>query len=226
VNVYVQFGLAMCGIVLLSLIGTAYLAASMNRRAKADLRAALTPLAELIGGEVSVEEAEVKGRYAGHLAFGRMANAGEGPGRVFQAELVDPAGGAAWRLTSDPARRGGDPPRERLETRDAGVSSRLRPEWPTLVQGVLNPTTDRYRLEYDPDAGVLRFVRPMRTRRDIPGRDEFRTQLDALVALGPINRQAQGAPNADWAGGRRLDEEAVVGQEAEELRRLGADGPS
>jgi hypothetical protein len=203
VNVYVQFGLAMCGIVLLSLIATAYLAVAMNRRGKADLLAALSPLAELIEGDVSVETAQVDGRYAGHLVFGRMANAAEGPGRVFQTELIDPAGGTGWRLTSDPPRRPGEPPRERLETDEPLLLTRLAPEWSTLVSGVLNPGADRYRLEYEPDAGVLRFSRPMRTRRDIPARDAFRAQLDLLVSLGPINRRAQGAPDADWEGGRR-----------------------
>jgi hypothetical protein len=48
----------------------------------------------------------------------------------------------------------------------------------------------------------------MRTRRDIPMAAEFRAQLDALVALGPINRLAQGAPDADWVGGRRPDDQA------------------
>jgi hypothetical protein len=203
VNVYVQFSLAMCAIVLISLVATAYLAASFNRRAKADLAAALGPLAELIDGEVSIEDAEVRGRYAGHLAFGRMANAAEGPGRVFQAELIDPAGGAGWRFTSDPARRTGERPRHRLDTDDPILANRLSPDWNALARSAIDPIADRYRLEYDSGAGLLRFSRPMRTRRDIPAPTEFRAQLDLLVSMGPINRDAQGAPDADWAGGRR-----------------------
>jgi hypothetical protein len=193
----------MCAIVLVSLVATAYLAATFNRRAKADLAAALEALAELIDGDVALDEAEVRGRYAGHLAFGRMANAQEGPGRVFQTELIDPAGGASWRFTSDPPRRAETSPRHRLVTGEPTVAARLQPDWGNLARGAIDPDADRYRLEYDPAAGLLRFSRPMRTRRDIPAPAEFRAQLDLLVALGPINRSAQQAPDADWAGGRR-----------------------
>jgi hypothetical protein len=209
VNVYVQFALAMCAITIIAFAGTAYLAVVFNRRGKADLGAALAPLAELVEGEADVEEAEVHGRYSGHLVFGRMTNATEGPGRVFQADLIDPAGGVAWRMTSDPQKGSGGPPRERLETEDSTLRERLAPDWAMLASGAVEPRTDRYRIEYDPDAGRLRFSRPMRTRRDIPGTDAFRAQLDLLVALGPINRVAQRAPDADWSGGRRGETHSV-----------------
>lgn len=202
-NVYVQFALAMCAITIIAFAGTAYLAMTFNRRAKSDLAAALAPLAELVDGEADLEAAEVRGRYSGHLAFGRMANASEGPGRVFQTEIIDPAGGAAWRMTSDPPKRSGDPPRERFDTDDAALRERLAPDWAVLASGATDPRADRYRIEYDPEAGRLRFGRPMRTRRDIPVAEGFKAQLDLLVALGPINRAAQGAPDADWRGGRR-----------------------
>ena len=204
-NVYLQFGLAMCVIVLISFAATAYLAAAFNRRAKADLVAALTPLAELIEGEVDLDAAEVRGTYAGHLAFGRMANATEGPGRVFQTDLIDPAGGAAWRFTSEPEKRPGAGPRGRLDSDVPELNERLSARWADLAAAAVDPRRDRYRLEYDPGSGRLRFARPMRTRRDLPDRDGFRAQLDLLVALGPINRQAQDAPDADWAGGRRRE---------------------
>jgi hypothetical protein len=203
VNVYVQFALAMCAITIIAFAGTAYLAVTFNRRGKTDLAAALAPLADLVDGEADVEEAEVRGRYSGHLVFGRMANASEGPGRVFRADLIDPAGGVAWRLTSDPQKRSSGTPRERLETEDSRLMARLDPDWATLAAGAVEPRTDRYRIEYDPEAGRLRFIRPMRTRRDIPSPEEFKAQLELLVTLGPINRAAQGAPDANWSGGRR-----------------------
>ena len=45
-NPYLSFGLAMCGVTAISLFFTAYLAVHFNRRAKADLQAALTPLGD------------------------------------------------------------------------------------------------------------------------------------------------------------------------------------
>lgn len=61
------------------------------------------------------------------------------------------------------------------------------------------------RVMYDVDGGVLRFERPMQTRRDIPDAETFRKQLDLLVRLGPQNRVLQGAPDAEWVGGRRSE---------------------
>lgn len=202
-NVYVQFALAMCAISLIALVATGYLAASFNRRAKADLATALAPLAELVDGESVVEEAEVRGTYAGHLVFGRMANASEGPGRVFQTDLIDAAGGASWRLTSDPPKRSDEPPRERLETAEPAVGRSLPTTWSQLARSAIDPRSDRYRIAYDAEAGRLRFSRPMRTRRDIPDRETFAAQLRLLAELGPVNRRAQGAPDAGWVGGRR-----------------------
>ena len=63
-NPYLSVSIAMCVIVLLALVGTAYMAVFFNRRAKSDLEAALQPLGEVIGGEANVEEAIVSGRYA------------------------------------------------------------------------------------------------------------------------------------------------------------------
>lgn len=203
-NPYVSFSIAMCLIVLLSLGLTAYLAVMFNRRAKVDLEEALAPLAELIGGEVDVEEARVEGRYAGHLAEGRVARAGEGPGRVFQTSIVDAAGGQSWERTSTPSKQGKEPPSVSFFSADASLESALAVAWDQMMELVLQPGSDRFRIDYDPASGRLRFQRPMRTRRDIPSPDAFRRQLDLLVTLGPINRRAQGAPDADWTGGRRL----------------------
>lgn len=202
-NVYVQFGLAMCVIVLLALIGSSWLAVRMNRSAKQDLQAALEPLAAVVNGTVSLEDASVSGRYAGHLAEGRMMNAATGPGRVFRSQITDPAGGVGWSLTSNPGKREGRPPERVVETTDDGLRARLNFDWDNLVGRVADPARDRFRLEYDPESGSVRFIRPMRTRRDLPTAEQFRAQLDMLVHLAQQNRVVQGAPNADWVGGRR-----------------------
>lgn len=200
-NAYVQFGLAMCVIVLIALFGTAYLAVMFNRRAKADLAAALAPLAELTAGTVDLEEATVSGTYRGHLVFGRMANASEGPGRVFQTDLIDAAGGTSWQWTTTAAKSAAEPPKERWEPKETSVQELLGPPLRGGIATVLDPRQDRGRVEYDAEAGRLRFVRPMRTRRDIPEVADFQRQLDFLVELGPENRRAHGAPDADWTGG-------------------------
>jgi len=88
VNPYLATAIAMCVIVLLSLAGTAYLAAVFNRRAKSDMQARLDPLAAAIDGVVDVEEARVEGRFHGQIAIGRVANAPGGFGRLFHVELV------------------------------------------------------------------------------------------------------------------------------------------
>lgn len=206
VNPYVSFAIAMCVVIFLSLFITAYLAMTFNRRAKADLGQALGSLTEVIDGEVDVEQASVNGRYEGHLAEGRMANAEEGPGRVFQTSIVDAAGGAAWARSSTPAKQPGEHPRIEFVTADPDVASNLSVPWDRLLLSALIQETDRYRIDYDPTAGRLRFQRPMRTRRDIPDAATFRRQLDLLVTIGPMNRRAQGAPDADWAGGRRQED--------------------
>lgn len=189
----------MCGIVFVSLAATAYMAVAFNRRAKADLTAALTPLAAAIDGEVDVDEASVQGRYAGHIVGGRMANATDGPGRVFLSELVDSAGGVAWQFLSDPAQRHGESAVQRFESVNKELVTLLKPVCDAQLAAVVNPAQNRFRLDYDPEAGHLRFERPMRTRRDIPGVDAFRRQLDMLAALGQANRKAQGASDADPA---------------------------
>lgn len=194
-NPYVSVSLAMCAIVLLSLAATAYLAVVFNRRAKRDLTAALTPLAEVVAGEAHIDDAYVKGRYAGHIVAGRMANASEGAGRVFHTELTDPAGGTAWRLTSTPPKQPGEAPEQRFESDDAALRDRLDWPWTSALPEVADPPRERVRVDYDPAPGRLRVTRPMRSRRDIPNADAFRKQLDLLVALGPANRRAQGAPD-------------------------------
>ncbi len=201
-STYVWFTVAMCVIVLLSLGLTGYLAAHFNRGAKRDLTAALSPLADLLGGSADLETASVEGRYRGHLAGARMANASDGPGRVFQVEIVDAAGGADWQATSTRKLEPADAPAFEMERVTADLAVEVERAAGSLVQTGLDPRRDRFRIEYLATAGLLRMTRPMRTRRDIPTAETLATTLDALVELGPANRAAQGAPDANWAGGR------------------------
>ena len=198
-NPYLGVTLAMCVIGALSLAATAYLAMMFNRRAKADLTAALQPLADVVGGTLDLDRAEVEGRYGGHLVFGRMANATEGHGRVFQVDVMDPAGGAAWRWTSVPGRNGA-PTSRAFSADEPALERSLRFDWNAILAAGIDPATERHRFEYDPTAGWLRFSRPMRTRRDIPNAPSFRAQLDALIGAAEANRTAQqvgdGAPAA------------------------------
>ncbi len=202
-NVYAQFGLAMCLIVFLSLAGTAYLAARFNRGAKRDLAAALAPLAEVVGGDIDLEAASVTGRYAGHLVEARVSANPDGPGRAFVTDLVDPAGGQPWRVVSWPTRDPDSPPDRTFASPNSALERQVAADWEALVRPAVDPDRERYRLEYDPAAGAIRFARPMKTRRDIPDADRFRRELDLLVGLGPRNRLAQGAPDADFVGARR-----------------------
>ncbi|MEZ4626366.1 MAG: hypothetical protein R2843_16575 [Thermomicrobiales bacterium] len=94
-NPYFATALVMCSIAIIAIVFTAWLAANMNRRGKADLAAKLQPLADLIDGELESEEVTVRGRFA----EGRMANALDGPGRLF-TRIIDSAGGTAWTWTT------------------------------------------------------------------------------------------------------------------------------
>jgi len=202
---YVWFTVAMCAISLISLVVTAYLAAHFNRGAKRDLTAALSPLAEILGGTVDLETAEASGRYRGHLAAARMANATDGPGRVFQTEIVDGAGGEDWRATSTRRGESDAGPPLFLEGGSPELAATVEAALPSLLAIDLDPRRDRFRAEYLASAGILRLTRPMRTRRDIPGPEHLAVMLDLLVGLGPVNRRTQGAPDAGWAGGRLPD---------------------
>lgn len=190
-NPYVQFGLAMCLVVGISLAGTAYLAAMFNKKAKADMQARLTPLAAAIGGEADVEEAVVKGRHGDALAFGRVRNAPGGFGRLFDVELVDSAGGAKWEWSNLPVK--GQPEPNRVFEGDRALQERLGLDWDALAEVVPDAMKQRWGWVYDPDAGMVRLSREMRTRLDIPDATQFAAQLDALERIGRANRAAQGA---------------------------------
>jgi len=183
----------MCVIVLLSLAGTAYLAAALNRRAKSDLQARLEPLAAAIDGTTDVEEARVEGRFRGQIAIGRVANAPGGFGRLFHVELVDSAGGLPWEWSSLPDKKG--PGLTRTFEGDLGVKERLLAgiDFEDAATVVPDNRAQRFGFLYDPAAGMIRLTREMRTRLDIPDAETFIRQLETLQRIGEGNRHAQGA---------------------------------
>jgi hypothetical protein len=191
VNPYLATAIAMCVIVLLSLAGTAYLAAVMNRRAKSDLQSRLEPLATRIDGAADVDEARVEGRYEGQIAIGRVANAPGGFGRLFHVELVDAAGGEAWEWSSLPRKKLPEPVRT-FEGSPA-LQERLGIDFASEAAAVVpEDRTQRFGFLYDPGAGMMRLTREMRTRLDIPDAETFTRQLEVLWRMGEANRRAQG----------------------------------
>lgn len=190
-NPYLATAIAMCVIVLLSLAGTAYLAAMFNRRAKSDLRARLEPLAAAVDGVVDVDEARVEGRYQGQIAIGRVANAPGGFGRLFHVELVDSAGGEGWEWSSLPEKKRPDPVRG-FEG-DPALRERLLADIDFAEAALVVPDdrAQRFGFLYDPAAGMVRLTREMRTRLDIPDAETFTRQLETLRRIGEANRRAQ-----------------------------------
>ena len=191
-NPYLATAIAMCVIVLISLAGTAYLAAMFNRRAKADMQARLDPLAAAIDGTADVEEARLEGRYNGQIAIGRVSNAPGGFGRLFHVELVDSVGGEKWEWSS--LRQKKPPALIRTFEGDSALEQRLGIDFPEVAKVVPNDELERFGFMYDPDAGMMRLTREMRTRLDIPDAETFLRQLATLRALGEANRRAQAVP--------------------------------
>ena len=185
-NPYLAVSLVMCGVIFLSLAATAYMAVYFTRKAKADLQASLTPLAALLDGEANIEDAFVEGRYQGKLAFGRMANAEGGPVRVFQTEIIDAAGGEKWLYVSYPRKN-------TTEFRPEGspLFAQLSSLHEANLETRLGAKGDWFQLEYSPEGGYVRLTSPMATRKDIPGPDMFRQQLDVLDRLSDENRAMQ-----------------------------------
>jgi hypothetical protein len=162
------------------------MAVYFTRRAKADLEAALTPLAAALDGELDLEGAQVTGRYNRKLAFGRMTNAEGGPVRVFQTDIIDAAGGESWLVVTYP-RKG---------------QTEIRPEASTIVPVLeelhradlvqqLGISGDWMQLEYSPEGGYVRLTVPMSTRKDIPSVETFQRQLQVLDAISDQNRAIQ-----------------------------------
>jgi len=191
VNPYLAVTLVMCGVIFIALGATAYMAVYFTRRARADLEAALTPLADIVDGNANVEDATGEGRDSGRLAFGRMANAEGGPVRVFQTEVIDAAGGEKWLYVNYP-RKG------TIEYRPDGgeVFGALAELRRGDLAAGLGIHADWFQLEYSPEGGYVRLTAPMATRKDIPAPETFRQQLQVLDRLSDQNRSWQeGAGN-------------------------------
>lgn len=198
-NPYLATGIAMCAIVFIALFITGYVAAGMNRRAKADLAARLQPLADLLEGELIAEEVTVTGRWKGQIADGRMANALDGPGRVFFTRMIDSSGGANWTWTSSAPRKAGEEREVKFECSGDDLTCE---EVETMLNTHIGPLLALpgwTRVEYDTSAGHVRLTKPMLTRSDIPTVSNFETELDALYAIGESNRAIM-QPIEEWDG--------------------------
>ena len=191
----------MCLVVLIALVGTGYLAVYFTRRAKADVERLLTPLAESIGGEADVEEAQVEGKWNGTLVQGRMASAAAGTVRLWQTDLIDAAAGTGWNYVysrPNPKKKATDldveiitdsgPVRKWLETWSVDDLTPIRPNGTEWVQ-----------VEYSPTAGYLRIARPMHGRNDIPTPELFAQDLMFAEKIGQENRGLQQSLNVENA---------------------------
>jgi hypothetical protein len=197
VNPYLAVTLVMCGVIFIALVATAYMAVYFTRRARADLQAALDPLADVLGGQADIEEAQVTGRYHGKLAFGRMAHAEGGPVRVFQVEVIDAAGGDGWIFVHYPG-KGTTEIRPEGSAVVAKLEGLARPGLP----GQLGITSDWYQVEYSPEGGHVRLLTPMATRKDIPRPGVFEDRLAFLDRLSDDNRAIQEARTSTEVGDR------------------------
>ncbi len=190
-NPYLSFSIAMCAVVIVALAGTAYLAAYFNKRSKKDMEAALQPLADVIDGEMVVEDGHISGRYEGQLAEGKVATMPGGMSRIFLTSIVEGAGGEPWEWTLTRSKEPGGPDESRFASDLPGVTDRIEP---ILISLKDDPDLDGiwFRIDYDPKSGILKMTRPMRVRRDIPGAAAYQRFLDVLIAAAAENRAAQG----------------------------------
>ncbi len=185
-NPYLTVTLVMCGVIFLALAATAYLAVYFTRRAKADLAAALAPLAEVLEGTSDPDEAVVSGRHNGKLAFGRVANAEGSLVRVFETEVIDSAGGEKWLYVRYPRK---DVTEYRPE--DGAMFAALPALQRQDLASSLGITTEWLQVDYSPEKGHVRLTVPMGTRKDIPSADSFIHQLNLLDSLSDENRTWQ-----------------------------------
>jgi hypothetical protein len=191
VNPYLVTSFAMCGILALSLGGTAYLAVYFNRRAKRDLEEKLQPLAEAIHGSVNLDRALVEGKHGGDLVFGRVETGAGGIGRVFHVDRLDAAGGVRWEWSSLPDRKDPLTSAVAFESDDPSLADRLGLDWPSLAGVVADASRTRFGFLYDPAAGHVRLTRAMGSRNDIPDAERFIVQVDALGTIARANRRVQ-----------------------------------
>ncbi|CAA9577645.1 MAG: hypothetical protein AVDCRST_MAG87-3018 [uncultured Thermomicrobiales bacterium] len=194
-NPYLAAGLAMCAVLFIALALTAYMAVYFNRRSKADLEAALRPLADVLDdGTLDLDAATVRGRFNRRLVIAMVTTAEGGPVRVFRTDVVDPAGGTKWLLVSLPPRKDQTDRTEEFEATDPALRAQLRLPASAELARSLEAGKDWFQLEYDPDGGYVRLTKPMDTRKDIPGVDLFRSSLELLEAVAARNREVQQAP--------------------------------
>ncbi len=192
-NPYVLAGLAMCLVILVALVGTGYLAVYFTRRAKADLERLLVPLAERIGGEADVEEAQVEGRWNRTLAQGRMARAAAGTVTLWQTDLIDAAAGSGWNFVySRPNPKKKNPEAEIEIVTESGPLRTWLESWTVEDLQPIRPNeTDWVQVEYLPEAGYIRIARPMHGRNDIPTPEAFVADLEFAEQVGDRNRTMQ-----------------------------------
>lgn len=181
----------MCAVLFLSLALTAYLAVYFNRRAKADLQAALDPLAQRILGTADIEAAEVSGRFDRKLVIGRMTHAEGGLVRVFQIDVIDSAGGDQWRCVSLAPKKDGTARTRDFQSVSAGLESGLTLLKTADLPTLLGASDEWFQVEYAPEGGYVRMTRPMETRKDLPDGDAFVAQLEWLSRLADQNRVHQ-----------------------------------
>lgn len=193
VNPYVMTGLAMCLVIGVALVGTAYLAVYFTRRAKADLEKLLTPLANHLDGEVDLENASISGTWNGTIAMARMAGAAGGTVRVWQVDLIDAAGGDAWNYVySRPKpKRNQVEPEIDIVTENPDIAGRLGAIDRATIEPIQPDATDWVQVEYNPVGGYVRVARPMHGRNDIPGVERFEVDLRFLQEIGDENRALQ-----------------------------------
>lgn len=194
-NPYIATGLAMCLVILVALVGTAYLAVYFTRRAKADVLRLLTPLAELTNGEADVDEAEVKGKWKDTIVQGRMANAAAGTVTLWQSDLIDSAGGEYWNVVySRPNPKKKDPAEEiEIVTESAPLRSWLETWTVEDISPIQPQETDWVQVEYSPEGGFIRIARPIKGRNGIPAPGAFESDLNFAHGIGAENRRRQDA---------------------------------